>query len=60
MASIKEQMAAQAKLEKEREIKAALRKELEEKLVKEKCEKSAAMFKNTKIASCNSILSKNG
>jgi len=37
-----------------------VRQEKEAKLHDEKVGKSAAMFKNTKITSCNSILSKNG
>ena len=41
MASVKEQMATQAKAEKEREIKALLRNELDKRLLASKCEKSA-------------------
>ena len=53
-------MAHQAKLEEERAQKARERDACDAKILDEKINKSAAMFKNTKITSCSSILSKNG
>ena len=60
MATMKEREMQQMKIEAERAIKEQERCERETILHHDKVNKSTAMFKNTKITSCSSILSKNG
>ena len=60
MATMKEKIAQQAYVEQCRAEKEQDRVERETILHHEKINKSTTMFKNTKITSCSSILSKNG
>ena len=54
------QQQEKAQKENDRAQKEVARKEAEKTLHDDKVNKSAAMFKNTKITSCSQILQKNG
>lgn len=60
MSTMKEKMAIQAAVEIERAHRQQERLERDTVTHNDKINKSTAMFKNTKITSCSSILSKNG
>ena len=60
MTTMKEKKAIQVAVEEERAFREQDRLERETQVHFDKVNKSTQMFKNTKITSCSSILSKNG
>ena len=60
MAISKKVLAEQAKKEEAKAQKDHEKAEKEQKELEDKIASSAAMFKNTKVASCSKILQKNG
>ena len=60
MSTVLEQVALQKAADQQRALKQQEKIEAESKVHDDKIKNSTAMFKNTKITSCSSILSKNG